>query len=244
MNSWFGTYQKLASRVVPDHQHSQRLYHEWLNQALAPGSSWLDLGCGHQILPSWVKADEKGMVARCRRAVGIDLDLAGLKVNRVIQNRVMGALAQLPFADEIFDLVTANMVVEHLAEPVAVLGEIRRVLRPGGRFLFHTPNRNAPAVRIASHTPNVIKRRLIRLLESRAEPDIFPTYYRMNNVSIIRKRALAAGFRMERLEQRSSVAVTAVFGPLALPELLFMRALSWKRLEDWRSDILGVMQRP
>lgn len=49
---------------------------------------------------------------------------------------------QLPFPSGSFDLVIFTEVLEHIAitDPCVVLGEIRRVLRPGGRMLLSTPN--------------------------------------------------------------------------------------------------------
>jgi 2-polyprenyl-3-methyl-5-hydroxy-6-metoxy-1,4-benzoquinol methylase len=48
----------------------------------------------------------------------------------------------LPFPSGSFDLVIFTEVLEHIAvtDPCVVLGEIRRVLRPGGRMLLSTPN--------------------------------------------------------------------------------------------------------
>ena len=48
----------------------------------------------------------------------------------------------MPFPSDSFDLVIFTEVLEHIAitDPCVVLGEIRRVLRPGGRMLLSTPN--------------------------------------------------------------------------------------------------------
>lgn len=44
----------------------------------------------------------------------------------------------MSFADESFDVVVSHNVFEHLPDPVAVMREIRRVLRPGGVVHVHT----------------------------------------------------------------------------------------------------------
>ena len=49
------------------------------------------------------------------------------------------------FPDEIFQVVIAKHVVEHLPEPENALGEISRVLRPGGLLLLATPNTSSIA---------------------------------------------------------------------------------------------------
>lgn len=53
-----------------------------------------------------------------------------------------GRIEQLPYADAAFDFVVASEVVEHLRpdERAAGLGEIRRVLKPGGWFLGTVPH--------------------------------------------------------------------------------------------------------
>jgi SAM-dependent methyltransferase len=236
-------YNKLATHIVPGQRHTQIVYHEWLLGVLPSGGDWLDLGCGHQVFPSWVDADAAGMIAQCRTAVGIDLDLPSLQQNTSLRDRVMGALERLPFSGESFDLVTCNWVVEHLDAPGDVLAEIRRVLRPGGRFLFHTPNRNAPSLRIAAHTPERLKAPLIWMLERRRPEDVFPTHYRMNTAEDIHRLAGDAGLEVERIEQLSSAAVTAILGPLAIPELLFLRILQSERYRGLRSNILAILKK-
>lgn len=48
-------------------------------------------------------------------------------------------LCNLTYASESFDLVVANELLEHVYDLPAALGEIQRVLRPGGRFLATFP---------------------------------------------------------------------------------------------------------
>jgi ubiquinone/menaquinone biosynthesis C-methylase UbiE len=50
----------------------------------------------------------------------------------------------LPFPDDHFDAALLNEVLEHVADQDAILGEIRRVLRPGGTLVVFSPNRWFP----------------------------------------------------------------------------------------------------
>lgn len=60
-------------------------------------------------------------------------------------------LEALTFADEAFDLVVTQDVMEHVLDPERAFAEIARVLRPGGAHLFTTPlvNELRPSERCA-----------------------------------------------------------------------------------------------
>jgi len=82
-----------------------------------------------------------------------------------------------------------NMVVEQLTEPEASFKEIRRVLRPGGRFLLHTPNLRACVTVIACRLPSSLKRALARALDGRKADDVYRTFYRCNPEGALRQFA-------------------------------------------------------
>lgn len=46
----------------------------------------------------------------------------------------------VPFEDDMFDLVVASHVMEHLSRPVEFFGECARVCKPGGLMYFETPS--------------------------------------------------------------------------------------------------------
>ena len=48
-------------------------------------------------------------------------------------------LAALPFPDDTFDVVITSEVLEHIQDDVAAIGEMVRVLKPGGRFAATVP---------------------------------------------------------------------------------------------------------
>jgi 2-polyprenyl-3-methyl-5-hydroxy-6-metoxy-1,4-benzoquinol methylase len=70
---------------------------------------------------------------------------------KVDSERVVGDVAALPFADGSFDVVVCTEVIEHVAAPRRAVGELARVLAPGGTLVLTTPNRVwHPAIRLAT----------------------------------------------------------------------------------------------
>lgn len=63
--------------------------------------------------------------------------LDGLPARRWSWELVVADAHHLPFDDESFDTVTASFTFCSVTDPARVLDEVHRVLRPGGRFLFH-----------------------------------------------------------------------------------------------------------
>lgn len=102
---------------------------------LAPGSSLLDVGCGpgsitadlaQRVAPGPVTAVDSSAEAvelarATARAAGVDnIDFQVTDVH------------QMELPDDTFDVVHAHQVLQHVADPVRALSEMRRVARPGG----------------------------------------------------------------------------------------------------------------
>jgi ubiquinone/menaquinone biosynthesis C-methylase UbiE len=206
--------------------------------------AWLDLGCGHHIFGWWMATEEAEAAAEAKLVIGMDHEVSSLRKHEVIPHRLAGDIARLPFPDKAFDLVTANMVLEHLEDVDASLREIRRVLKPGGAFVFHTPNYGSLWVFLSSLSPSFLKVALARLFEGRASADVFPTHYRMNTPQAVNEHATQSGFEIQNLSFLSTSALTAVLGPLSVFELLLLRILEHPRLGRFRSDAIGVLRKP
>lgn len=162
---------------------------------LTPESRVLDLGCGRGGVVELIWRDVK-LVA------GLDPDSPSLSEHRALGMPVIqGVGERLPFVDGSFDLVICLWVLEHLRDPVVMLREVRRVLRPGGRFIFVTPNLRHPLMlmnRIGKALPE-LQRRLVPRFYGREEADTFPVRYRANTVRAIREQAEAADLRVDDL---------------------------------------------
>jgi SAM-dependent methyltransferase len=236
-------YWWMEPKLAPGVRYAQATFEDALFDTVRDGCMWLDLGCGHTLLPQWRAEAERTLTLRPAMLIGLDPEHAALRNHRAIRLRICGHGLTLPFPDATFDLVTANMVVEHLPDPLAQFREVARVLKPGGRFLFHTPNGTGYPTLMARAVPDALRGLGARLLESRAEEDRFPTYYRANTPARIRELATAAGFAHSRVDLIRSDAMFAIFPPLAVAELLFLRALGWARLSWLRPNLIALLTR-
>jgi SAM-dependent methyltransferase len=221
-------------------------YRRVLLEEVSPRTDWLDLGCGWQLLRDWLpngKADQTSLSKRARRLVGIDGVANDVARNPYVRNKVVGNLNRLPFADGSFSLVTAQMVIEHIENPPNLLGEVNRVLQPGGKFIFLTPNYLNYQVFAASLIPDKLKKRIVHYLEFREESDIFKAYYRMNSRSSIRRVAHRAGFSLGRIEMLASFEFRRI-PPLHWIEKGINVFLKREALSKFRADILAILVKP
>jgi len=99
-----------------------------------PGRRVLDLGCRYGAL---TRAYAEG-----NDVVGVDVDRDALAEAAKLGIETVWADVEepLPFPDESFDVVVAGELIEHLRDPARLVGEVRRVLRPGGTFAGSVPN--------------------------------------------------------------------------------------------------------
>jgi len=107
------------------------------SQLSAPGRA-LDAGCGHGAIVH-------ELLDRGWDAYGFDASKWLIEQARGFSRDTAdrfqdGQLPDVP-VEGTFDLITSIEVLEHVAEPVAVLRALRRRLKPAGRLIATTPNR-------------------------------------------------------------------------------------------------------
>lgn len=239
----FEIYWATRRLIAPNLKYSQYLYEDELKNHVQSHMRWLDLGCGHSILPQWRIEVEKRLFNICAQVTGLDFDLPSLKAHQTILRRVQGDIGKLPFRDQSFDLVTMNMVVEHLNDPDHQFGEVRRVLAPKGLLVFHTPNALGYGTLMARLIPDGVKGLLISILEGRKEEDVFKTYYRANTQGKILHLAQLRGYSVLKIRMIVTDAVFAMVPPLFVLELIWLRVLMTRPFKALRTNIIAVLQK-
>jgi SAM-dependent methyltransferase len=162
-------YEQYISHHVPYHLNPRGLqgailswlpYWSWREwrfwRRYVPAGGWLlDLGC----------ARGREVFARRANAIGIDTARTALEdCARHYRLAVQSGLIPIPFEDGAFDCVVTSHVLGHIpaADKDAVVSEIVRVLRPGGRsvHVIETDSLH-PLVRLAKQRPELYQRHFL-----------------------------------------------------------------------------------
>lgn len=156
---------------------------EWLDPQ--PGERILDLGCGDGQLTLRLAArgaavrgvDASPQMAEAARARGIAADVASAEA--------------LPYADGGFDAVFSNAALHWVRDQNAMMAQVRRVLRPGGRFVAEMGGHgNIAAIRVA----------LIAVLARYGHADLEDDVNYYPTPEAYTQRLERAGFGVERIE--------------------------------------------
>jgi 2-polyprenyl-3-methyl-5-hydroxy-6-metoxy-1,4-benzoquinol methylase len=99
-----------------------------------PGGRLLEVGCGNGRMLKMMA--DLGWLAE-----GVDFDAAAAQngIDKGL-NIHTGFLEELQYEENCFDAITMSHVIEHVHDPLELLKECCRILKPGGRFALVTPN--------------------------------------------------------------------------------------------------------
>ena len=97
----------------------------------APSARLLDVGCG----TAWLGAHFEDYTG-----VDVSADAIEAARGRGLEVFPIEVGQSLPFADASFDGVVLKDVLEHVGDPVPLVRDVRRVLRPGGRVFASSPD--------------------------------------------------------------------------------------------------------
>lgn len=169
---WFVGRRQIVRRVVT----------ELLGGKAPTKSRTLDVGCG--------TGGNLEMLRRLSTAEGVDISEDALRFcrERGLSSVQNAPAEQLPFEDEVYDLITSLDVLEHTDDDLTCLREMRRVLRPGGHIVLFVP----------------------AFMFLWSAKDVFVHHRRRYTTASLRLQVERAGFEIERLSYANFFAFPAV----------------------------------
>lgn len=174
-----------------------RVYYQRLADRLKAhqAKTVLNIGCGTGSGDKFDWAGHKDSV----HLIGLDVD-PNAETNPYIASFVLASdTSDWDIPADSIDFATCRSVLEHVQWPAHFFTNLRRVLKPGGEFLFITPNLLHPAMLASAAIPTKLKTSLLLKATGRPEADTFPTVYRLNTRRAIERSAREFGFAIDEL---------------------------------------------
>ena len=98
----------------------------------------LDVGCGLGMYVTQFRQFSDDVY-------GVDIDPDKIaRASESLPNLRVSPAEELPFADDSFDIILLNEVIEHVDDDRQTINEAYRVLAPGGHMVIYAPNRLYP----------------------------------------------------------------------------------------------------
>ncbi|MEC9356305.1 MAG: methyltransferase domain-containing protein [Pseudomonadota bacterium] len=194
-----------------------------VNALMRPDSVVVDLGAGRGrgIVddPVTFRRRLRELKGRCAKLVGLDPDPVVLDNPGVDEAYVIDPQRPLPMDDASVDLIISDYVLEHVDDPTFFSSEIDRILRPGGWLCARTPNRWGYIGLATTLVPNRWHVAVLRRAQpDRKSIDVFPTRYRMNTRSALRRCFPPARY------------LHAVYGHFGEPRYFGHSAVLWRAI--------------
>jgi len=220
MSDYVSRYDSLASE---DALLGIPFRKEYVLEQIGRGKRVLDVGCLGGKFSKLIQEQNNEVWG-----VEINPQAAARAESLGIRVKVADAEEGLPFPDQSFDAVHAGELIEHLYDTKHFFSEVARVLRPGGVFLFTTPNLNSLENRVRVATGGYLS------MAGAYPEDHFGEHIRQFNVGKLRELCERSGLTLDDVrgipalshKGRALDLPLSVFGRLApsLSKLLVARA--------------------
>lgn len=238
--SWQDVWLDRFYRARPGWRDGTTEFHEICRALVPKGGRILEVGAGPTNTTS-------AFLATLAELHGIDVD-DEVRTNADVAASYLIQQGRYPIADSTFDVAVSNYVVEHVSDPDLHLSEISRILKPGGHYVFRTPNLLhyvALASRSVPHVAHKLMANRLRNLPADHHPP-WPTVYAMNTPTLVTRYASRHGFTVERLDL---VEKEPCYGLIARP--LFLVFVAYERvvnaseaLRHFRANMFVVLRKP
>ncbi len=134
--------EKILLRETALSEYFRNQRHEMLDFIPAEATVFLEVGCGEGAFADHLKKT-RAQVGSPVEVWGVEMDpvaaaKAAAVLDRVLQGDVAKVCSDLPAGH--FDCLVLNDVIEHVVDPVSLIGSLRPLLKPGGFLVASLPN--------------------------------------------------------------------------------------------------------
>lgn len=215
------------------------LFHERIRSRVPKNADILEIGAGPRNKTS-------DYLSTLGRVTGLDIDNA-VETNPALEEAHVFDGTQFPFPDNRFAMCVSNYVLEHVPDADLHFREVARVLRPGGIYLFRTPNTwhyVTIASRLLPHSVHLHLANRLRRLKDAHDP--YPTVYHANSRRAILRHAQNAALRVSALEMVEPEPSYGAANPVLFFPMMFYERLVNRldALRGFRVNILGILEKP
>lgn len=170
-------------------------YKDQIFTSLADDSTVVDIGGGRR----WQFQNQRHKFKNLK-VIAVDISAEELSYNHDADEKIvfaMGTDARLPIDDNSVDVVTSQMVLEHIENNDNTVREVSRILKPGGKFISLMPNKFALFSIINQILPHKFARKVLyAILNDPSVKEIqgFKAYYNQTYYPALRKLLERYGF--------------------------------------------------
>lgn len=234
--------QAVINRHFPPDSHPYRKFERTIVPLVHRKATLLDIGCGRN---APVLANLRALLPGGEnRLIGLDHIVSDEDMGPQIDLVRGSACNMADIKSESIDVALSRSVMEHIEDVDAFYAEVARVLMPGGRYVFLTPNLFDYVSLISWAVPNSLHSYIIQAVEGRVPDDVFPTFYRSNTKLTIRRSACRAGLSVDWIEHLGQYPATFMWSTTAFRlASLYHRALDRFGPACLKGWILGVARK-
>jgi len=210
-------------------------FRQLLTAALGADKVVVDAGCGDGGIIS-------EFVGQWQKLIGLDQNKELLDKNIVVDEKIFADLTRIPLADSSVDVIVSQFVLEHLAEPSKAFEEFNRILKPGGRFIFITPNIYHP-IMLASRILPFSLHKWLRKVLLKKEEESHRTFYRANSRRKLLELGKSCDFNDLQILRAGNPEYLGFCKATVVPAILFEKLLSKKPFKNFQMYIMGEFEK-
>lgn len=134
--------------------------------------------------------------------LGVDLSMSALEEGKP-HGRVQCDACSIPLTNGTVDILVCSEIIEHLEEPHRMLKEIERVLKPKGKLVISTPNRESAFLQVQNslHMPKFHDWKYVESHFQTYSPEEFDTLLKQHGFTVV-KKAKSTAFPPFKLTKR------------------------------------------